>query len=153
MADWHDLRIDGNRLWQRLEALGEIGAVHGPNGEQGCARLALTDEDRQGRDLVVSWMADLDLAISLDAIGNVVATRPGSDPTATAVMVGSHIDTVRTGGRFDGNLGVLAGLEIIETLDQHGFTTRRPIQVAFFSDEEGARFAPDMLGSQVYVGA
>ncbi|MGZ4793853.1 MAG: Zn-dependent hydrolase [Ilumatobacteraceae bacterium] len=153
MADWHDLRIDGNRLWQRLEALGEIGAVHGPNGEQGCARLALTDEDRQGRDLVVSWMADLDLAISLDAIGNVVATRPGSDPTATAVMVGSHIDTVRTGGRFDGNLGVLAGLEIIETLDQHGFTTRRPIQVAFFTGEEGARFAPDMLGSQVYVGA
>ncbi|MGZ4765551.1 MAG: Zn-dependent hydrolase, partial [Ilumatobacteraceae bacterium] len=73
MADWHDLRIDGNRLWQRLEALGEIGAVHGPNGEQGCARLALTDEDRQGRDLVVSWMADLGLAISMDAIGNVVA--------------------------------------------------------------------------------
>ena len=153
MADWHELRIDGDRLCQRLEALGEIGAVHGPNGERGCARLALTDEDRQGRDLVVSWMADLGLAISMDAIGNVVATRSGSDPTAAAVMVGSHIDTVRTGGRFDGNLGVLAGLEIVETLDQHDITTRRPIQVAFFTDEEGARFAPDMLGSQVYVGA
>ena len=90
--------------------------------------------------------------ISIDAIGNVVATRAGTDPSAAAVMTGSHIDTVRTGGRFDGNLGVLAGLEVVETLDQHGIATRRPIQVAFFTDEEGARFAPDMLGSLVYVG-
>ena len=149
---WQDLRIDGERLWQRLEALGEIGAVLGPNGERGCARLALTDEDRQGRDLVVSWMGDLGLQISMDAIGNVVGTRPGSDPGAAAVMVGSHIDTVRTGGRFDGNLGVLSGLEIVETLAQHGVTTPRPIQVAFFTDEEGSRFQPDMLGSLVYVG-
>ncbi|MEY2521721.1 MAG: beta-ureidopropionase / N-carbamoyl-L-amino-acid hydrolase [Ilumatobacteraceae bacterium] len=152
MVEWHDLRVDGDRLWQRLEALGEIGAVHGPNGERGCARLALTDVDREGRDLVVSWMRDLGMDVAIDAIGNVVATRAGSDPTASAVMVGSHIDTVRTGGRFDGNLGVLAGLEIVETLSQHGVTTRRPIEVAFFTDEEGARFAPDMLGSLVYVG-
>jgi len=152
MATWQDLRIDGKRLWQRLEALGEIGAVHGPNGERGCARLALTDLDRQGRDLVVSWMRDLGMDVSIDAIGNVVATREGSDPTAAAVMVGSHIDTVRTGGRFDGNLGVLAGLEIVETLAQHDLVTRRPLQVAFFTDEEGSRFAPDMLGSLVYVG-
>ncbi len=152
MSEHHDLRIDGSRLWQRLEALGEIGAVHGPNGERGCARLALTDVDRDGRDLVVSWMVDLGMHVSIDAIGNVVATRAGSDPTAAAVMVGSHIDTVRTGGRFDGNLGVLAGLEIVETLAQHEVITRRPIQVAFFTDEEGARFAPDMLGSLVYVG-
>ncbi len=151
-TDWRDLRIDGARLWQRLEALGEIGAVHGPNGERGCARLALTDVDRQGRDLVVSWMADLGMSISMDGIGNVVATRAGSDPTAASVMVGSHIDTVATGGRFDGNLGVLAGLEMVETLAQHDITTRRPIQVAFFTDEEGARFPPDMLGSLVYVG-
>jgi beta-ureidopropionase / N-carbamoyl-L-amino-acid hydrolase len=150
--DSSDLRIDRDRLWQRLEALGEIGAVHGPNGERGCARLALTDVDRDGRDLVVSWMADLGMAVSIDAIGNVVATRAGTDPTAAAVMVGSHIDTVRTGGRFDGNLGVLAGLEIVETLAQNEVMTRRPIQVAFFTDEEGARFAPDMLGSLVYVG-
>ncbi len=152
MADWRDLRVDGDRLWQRLEALGEIGAVHGPNGERGCARLALTDVDRQGRDLVVSWMRDLGMHVAIDAIGNVVATRAGSDSNAAAVMIGSHIDTVRTGGRFDGNLGVLAGLEIIETLAHHGLTTRRPIDVAFFTDEEGARFAPDMLGSLVYVG-
>ncbi|HVE18300.1 MAG TPA: Zn-dependent hydrolase [Ilumatobacteraceae bacterium] len=152
MVEWHDLRVEGGRLWQRLEALGEIGAVHGPNGERGCARLALTDVDREGRDLVVSWMRDLGMDVAIDAIGNVVATRAGSDPTAAAVMVGSHIDTVRTGGRFDGNLGVLAGLEIVETLSQHGVTTRRPIEVAFFTDEEGARFAPDMMGSLVYVG-
>jgi len=147
-----DLRVDGDRLWQRLVELGEIGAVHGPNGEQGCARLALTDDDRQGRELVVGWMRDLGLGISIDAIGNVVATRAGSDPSAAPVMTGSHIDTVRTGGRFDGNLGVLAGLEVIETLAQHDIVTRRPVQVAFFTDEEGARFAPDMLGSLVFVG-
>ena len=147
-----DLRVDLNRLLGRLSALGEIGAVHGPNGERGCARLALTDADRDGRDLVVAWMHDLGLEVSIDNIGNVVATRAGTDPLAAPVMVGSHIDTVRTGGRFDGNLGVLGGLEVIETLQQHGITTRRPIQVAFFTDEEGARFAPDMLGSLVYVG-
>ena len=147
-----ELRIDGDRLWQRLVALGEIGAVHGPNGEQGCARLALTDADRDGRLLVLAWMRDLGLDISIDSIGNVVGTRAGIDPDAAPVMTGSHIDTVRTGGRFDGNLGVLAGLEVIETLEQHGIATRRPLQVAYFTDEEGARFAPDMLGSLVYVG-
>jgi beta-ureidopropionase / N-carbamoyl-L-amino-acid hydrolase len=151
-ASWHDVRIDGDRLWERIVALGEIGAITGLNGELGCARLALTDADRQGRDLVTGWMADLGLPVTIDAIGNVVATRPGTDPAAAAVMTGSHIDTVATGGRFDGNLGVLAGLEVIETLETLGVHTRRPISVAFFTDEEGARFAPDMLGSLVYVG-
>lgn len=146
------LRVDGDRLWGRLAALGEVGAVHGPNGEKGNARLALTDADRDGRDLVVSWMKDLGLAVSVDAVGNVVAVRPGADPDAAPVMTGSHIDTVRTGGWFDGNLGVLGGLEVIETLEQHGVTTKRPVAVAFFTDEEGARFQPDMLGSLVYVG-
>jgi N-carbamoyl-L-amino-acid hydrolase len=147
-----DLRIDIDRLMRRLTDLGEVGAVHGPNGERGCARLALTDADRDGRDLVVTWMHDLGLSVSIDTIGNVVATRAGADPAAAPIMVGSHIDTVRTGGRFDGNLGVLGGLEVIETLQQHNVVTRRPVQVAFFTDEEGARFAPDMLGSLVYVG-
>ena len=149
---WDQLRVDGARLWNRLVELGEIGAIKGPNGEQGCARLALTDADRAGRDLVVGWMHDLGLAVSIDAIGNVVAMRPGTDPTAAPVMTGSHIDTVATGGRFDGNLGVLAGLEVVETLEQHGVTTTHPIAVAFFTDEEGARFPPDMLGSLVFAG-
>jgi beta-ureidopropionase / N-carbamoyl-L-amino-acid hydrolase len=147
-----DLRVDGGRLWARIVELGEVGAINGPNGEQGCARLALTDADREGRDLVVGWMGDLGLDVAVDAIGNVVATRAGNDPAAAPVMCGSHIDTVATGGRFDGNLGVLAGLEVIETLEQHGVTTRHPIAVAFFTDEEGSRFAPDMLGSLVFAG-
>ena len=119
---------------------------------RGNARLALTDADRDGRDLVVGWMRDLGLQISIDAIGNVVGVMAGADPSAAPVMVGSHIDTVRTGGWFDGNLGVLAGLELVETLMQHGIAPHRGIAVAFFTDEEGARFQPDMLGSLVYVG-
>ena len=146
------LRIDVDRLLRRLDALGEIGCVIGPNGERGCARLALTDADRDGRDLVTGWMRDLGLEVSIDAIGNVVGVRAGTDPALAPVMVGSHIDTVRTGGRFDGNLGVLGGLEVVETLITHRIATRRPVAVAFFTDEEGARFQPDMLGSLVYVG-
>ncbi len=143
-----DIRIDIDRLVDRLDALAQIGAIE---GTQGCARLALTDEDKAGRDLVVSWMRDLDLDISIDGIGNVVATMPGQTD-GPPVMCGSHIDTVRTGGRFDGNLGVLAGLEVIETIRSRGVTPFRPLAVAFFTDEEGARFPPDMLGSLVYVG-
>ncbi len=147
-----DLRIDVDRLWTRLHELGEVGRIDGPDGEWGNARLALTDDDRAGRDLVVGWMRDLGLTVTIDAIGNVVATRPGRDPSLAPVMSGSHIDTVATGGRFDGNLGVLAALEVAETLEQHGIVTERGFQVAFFTDEEGARFPPDMLGSLVYVG-
>jgi N-carbamoyl-L-amino-acid hydrolase len=147
-----ELCVDGERLWTRLMELGAVGAVPGPNGEHGCCRLALTDADRHGRDLVVGWMRDLGLELAIDAIGNVIGTRPGTDPAAGVVMTGSHIDTVATGGRFDGNLGVLAGLEVIETLEQHGIATTHPVSVAFFTNEEGSRFAPDMLGSLVYVG-
>ncbi|HUF99699.1 MAG TPA: Zn-dependent hydrolase [Ilumatobacter sp.] len=150
--DLNEVRIDAQRLVQRLDALGEVGAVLGPNGERGCARLALTDADRDGRDLVVRWMRDLGLTVTIDVVGNVFATRPGTRTDLPPVMTGSHIDTVRTGGRFDGNLGVLAGLEVIETLITHGVDTERSITVGFFTDEEGARFAPDMLGSLVYVG-
>lgn len=147
-----DLRIDAERLHGRIEALGAIGAVIGPNGERGCARLALTDADRDGRDLVVTWMRDLGLVVEIDQIGNVFATLPGRDPELAPVMTGSHVDTVRTGGRYDGNLGVLAGLEVIETVIANEVPIERGITVAFFTDEEGARFAPDMLGSLVYVG-
>ncbi|MFT4658956.1 MAG: N-carbamoyl-L-amino-acid hydrolase [Candidatus Aldehydirespiratoraceae bacterium] len=149
----NSLSIDGSRLIRRLNELGEIGAIEGTIG---CARLALTDEDRDGRDLVTTWMLELGLDITIDGIGNVIAMMPGFDPDLAPVMTGSHIDTVATGGRYDGNLGVLAGLEVIETvltaIEQGNLELNRPLAVGWFTDEEGARFQPDMLGSLVYVG-
>jgi beta-ureidopropionase / N-carbamoyl-L-amino-acid hydrolase len=142
-----DLEISLPRLRARLDALAEIGAIEGG----GCARLALTDDDRRGRDLVVSWMRDLGLRIDLDEIGNVVGTWP-PERTDAPVMTGSHIDTVATGGRFDGTLGVLAGIEVLETVITSGIELAHPLAVAFFTDEEGSRFAPDMLGSLVFAG-
>ena len=126
--------------------LASIGAIDGG----GCARLALTDEDAAGRDLVVGWMHELGLTVTTDVIGNVIGTWDVGK--GSPVMTGSHIDTVRTGGKYDGNLGVLAGLEIIETLQESSFVPTRPISVGIFTNEEGSRFAPDMLGSLVYVG-
>jgi beta-ureidopropionase / N-carbamoyl-L-amino-acid hydrolase len=143
----HEFRVNANRLAARIDALGAVGAI--PGG--GVSRLALTAEDRTGRDLVVGWMRELGLAVTIDAIGNVVGVRQGTE-SGPFVMAGSHIDTVRTGGRFDGNLGVLAGLEVIQTLNDARIVTRRPLAVAFFTNEEGARFNPDMMGSLVYVG-
>jgi beta-ureidopropionase / N-carbamoyl-L-amino-acid hydrolase len=148
-----NVRIDGDRLLHRLKELGEIGPITGANGERGSARLALSDEDREGRDLVMRWMNDLGLVVTVDNIGNVIAVRP--DRTGSVerpVMTGSHIDTVRTGGLYDGNLGVLAGLEVIETLIQQGIETTRPMAVGYFTNEEGARYNPDMMGSLVYCG-
>jgi N-carbamoyl-L-amino-acid hydrolase len=141
-----DLRVSGARLLARLDALAEIGQIAGG----GCCRLALTDDDRAGRDLVVAWMRDLGLSVGIDAIGNVIGVWEVGE--GAPVMMGSHIDTVRTGGRYDGNLGVLAGLEVIEACQQAGVLPARPLAVAFFTDEEGARFPPDMLGSLVYAG-
>ncbi len=123
-----------------------LGAIDGG----GCARLALTDEDAAGRDLVVGWMNQLGLTVTTDVIGNVIGTWDVG--SGSPVMTGSHIDTVRTGGKYDGNLGVLAGLEIIETLQESSYVPTRPISVGFFTNEEGSRFAPDMLGSLVYAG-
>ena len=143
-----NLRIDIDRLQARLAELAEIGGIA---GTEGCARLALTDEDRMGRDLVITWMRDLGLEVTIDVLGNAVGIMAGQ-VDGPPVMCGSHIDTVRTGGRYDGNLGVLAGLEIIETLRAAGVTPKRALAVAFFSNEEGARFSPDMLGSLAYVG-
>ena len=138
--------INGGRLLQRIMDLASIGAIDGG----GCARLALTDEDAAGRDLVVGWMHELGLTVTTDVIGNVIGTW--NVGKGSPVMTGSHIDTVRTGGKYDGNLGVLAGLEIIETLQESTFVPTRPISVGIFTNEEGSRFAPDMLGSLVYVG-
>jgi N-carbamoyl-L-amino-acid hydrolase len=142
-----DLRVDGDRLRARLDALAEIGPIDGG----GNCRLALTDADRAGRDLVVGWMHDLGLDVGIDGIGNVVGVRPGR-VDGPPVMCGSHIDTVRTGGRFDGNYGVLSGLEVVETLAERDIVTHHPLAVAFFTNEEGARFPPDMMGSLVYAG-
>jgi N-carbamoyl-L-amino-acid hydrolase len=141
------LRIDGARLLDRLDRLAAIGMT----ADGACCRLALTDEDRAGRDLVVQWMRELGLEVGIDAIGNIFGRRAGREALAP-VMTGSHIDTVRTGGRYDGNYGVLAGLEVVQALNQAGLTTRRPLVVGVFTNEEGARFQPDMLGSLVYAG-
>jgi beta-ureidopropionase / N-carbamoyl-L-amino-acid hydrolase len=141
------LRIDRSRLLSRLQALAEVGAIDGG----GVCRLALTAADGAGRDLVVSWMEDLGLRVEVDGVGNVVGTWP-ADRFEPPVMTGSHIDTVATGGRYDGNLGVLAGLEVLETVIGSGIETVHPLAVAFFTNEEGSRFAPDMLGSLVYTG-
>ncbi len=141
------LRVDDRHLLEALDELGQIGAIEGG----GCARLALTDEDKAGRDLVVGWMKAAGLDVAIDAIGNVIGLRAGREKLPP-VMTGSHIDTVRTGGRYDGNYGVLAGLEIVRALNEARITTRRPIAVAFFTNEEGARFQPDMMGSLVYSG-
>jgi beta-ureidopropionase / N-carbamoyl-L-amino-acid hydrolase len=147
MIDRAALRIDGDRLLGRLDDLARVGDT----GDGGVSRLALTDDDRDGRDLVVGWMEDLGLAVTIDRVGNVVGLRAGRE-TGPAVMTGSHIDTVATGGRYDGNLGVLAGLEVVAALNDAAVTTRRPLAVAFFTDEEGSRFPPDMLGSLAYAG-
>jgi N-carbamoyl-L-amino-acid hydrolase len=141
-------RIDIDRLMRHIEALAVIGSIDGG----GCCRLALTDDDRHGRDQVVSWMTELGLDITIDRIGNVIGVRKGRDP-GPPVTIGSHIDTVRTGGKYDGNLGVLAGLEIVACLNRAGVETERGLAVGFFTNEEGARFAPDMMGSGVQQGA
>ena len=142
-----NLRIDIARLMDRLDRLAQVGAIEGG----GNARLALTDRDKDGRDLVIGWMKALGLTVTVDAIGNVFARRKGRKDLPP-LMTGSHIDTVRTGGRYDGNYGVLAGLEVVQVLNQAGIETERPITVAFFTNEEGARFHPDMMGSLTYVG-
>ncbi len=121
-----NLRIDLDRLLSRLDRLAEVGAIEGG----GVCRLALSDEDKAGRDLIVSWMRELSLTITVDRIGNVVGTRPGQSDIPP-VMTGSHIDTVATGGRYDGNLGVLAGLEVVATLNDAGIETRRALSVGF----------------------
>ena len=127
-----ELRIDAERLILRINTLADISPIEGG----GNCRLALTDDDRDGRDLVVSWMRDCNLDVSIDAIGNIIGIW--NVGTGAPVMSGSHIDTVRTGGRFDGCYGVLAALEVIETCQKSGVTPPRPLAVGIFTDEEGA---------------
>ncbi|MCA0043143.1 M20 family metallo-hydrolase [Celeribacter litoreus] len=141
------IKID--RLMARIFELGKIGAL--PNG--GCKRLALSEEDKAGRALVTGWFHTLGLEVHTDVIGNTWAIRPDRHgSTEHPIVMGSHIDTVGTGGLYDGNLGVLGGLEVIESLIDAGVQTERPVAVAFFTNEEGARFQPDMMGSGVAQG-
>ncbi|WP_144634704.1 Zn-dependent hydrolase [Bordetella genomosp. 13] len=147
-ADTTGITIDGQRLWQSLMDLAKIGAT----ARGGNCRLALTDLDRQGRDLVVGWMREAGLDVRVDQIGNIFGRRPGRDAARRAVCTGSHIDTQPTGGRFDGCYGVMAGLEVMRTLQQRGIRTEAPLELAIWTNEEGSRFAPFMMGSAVYCG-
>ena len=143
-----NLTIDGARLWDSLMEMAKIGAT--PKG--GVCRLALTDLDRAGRQLFIDWCVAAGCTIAVDKVGNVFARRPGRDPARPAVMTGSHLDTQPTGGRFDGIFGVLAGLEVVRTLNDRGIVTEAPIEVAVWTNEEGARFSPAMMGSGVHAG-
>lgn len=148
-----DLRIDTDRLQRSLAELAEIGAYRDDVANlTGVNRLALTDADAAGRRQVVSWFEDAGLTVTVDRIGNVYGRREGQDSSLAPVMAGSHIDSVPTGGAFDGALGVLGALEVIRTLDDRGVATLRPLIAAFFTDEEGCRFGTDMLGSAIATG-
>jgi N-carbamoyl-L-amino-acid hydrolase len=147
------VRIDGDRLWASLMELARIGAyVDERTGLTGVNRQSLTDEDAEGRRLVLGWMRDSGLALRVDRMGNVFARRAGTDPSAAPVLMGSHIDSVATAGAFDGCLGVLGALEVLRSFDEQGITTTHPVEVAFFTEEEGVRFGVDMLGSAVAAG-
>ena len=142
------LRVDGTRLWRSLMDLAQIGAT--PKG--GVRRLALTDLDGKGRDLVVRWLREANAGVEIDGAGNIFATRRGRNNGAPAVLTGSHVDTQPSGGKFDGNYGVLAGLEVLRTLNDAGIVTEKPVAVAIWTNEEGSRFVPVMGGSGAFAG-
>lgn len=149
MDDLPELHIDGDRLWRTLHELAEIGAT--PAG--GVARVALTDDDRAGRDQFVEWATALGCSIHLDRIGNLFARYEGTEPAADPIVVGSHLDSQPTGGKFDGAYGVIVGLEILRVLHDADVRLAEPIEVVSWTNEEGARFPPAMLGSGVFGGA
>ena len=142
------LRVNGERLWSRLMQMAEIGAT--PHG--GCNRQALTDADMAGRELLKRWAESAGCRARVDAIGNIFLRRPGREDTLPVVMTGSHLDTQPTGGKFDGVYGVLAGLEVIESLNDHELTTLHPLELAVWCNEEGSRFPMAMMGSAVWSG-
>lgn len=141
-------RINGKRLWDSLMTLAEIGATQ----KGGCCRLTLTDLDRQGRDCVIAWAQAAGMKVTIDKIGNVFMRREGRNPSLPPIVSGSHIDTQPTGGKFDGNYGVLAALEVVRTLNDLDIVTEAPIEVVFWTNEEGSRFVPVMMGSGVFAG-
>ena len=141
-------RVNGERLWDSLMEMAQIGGT--PKG--GVSRLALTDEDRRGRDLFVAWCTAAGCSIRLDAMGNIFARRAGRHDHLAPVLTSSHGDSQPAGGKFDGIYGVLAGLEVLRTLNDLGIETDRPIEVVNWTNEEGSRFAPAMIASGVYAG-
>ena len=143
-----NLSVDAERLWSTLDRSSEIGT--GPKG--GLRRLALSDSDKEMRDRFTAWCEAIGCRVTVDAAGSIFARRAGRDDSLPPVVIGSHLDTQAAGGRFDGILGVLAGLEILRTLDDNGIATKRPIEVVDWTNEEGARFAPPMAASRVFAG-
>ena len=142
------IEINADRLWQSLMDLAQIGATD----KGGVRRLTLTDADRRGRDQFVAWCKAAGLSVEVDGIGNIFGRRAGSEPGAAPVAVGSHLDSQPSGGKFDGAYGVMAGLEIVRTLNDAGIRTRAPIEVAAWTNEEGSRFVPTLMGSGVFAG-
>ncbi|MEX2648059.1 MAG: Zn-dependent hydrolase [Alphaproteobacteria bacterium] len=143
-----NLKVDGDRLWQSLMDMARIGAT----AKGGSRRLAASDEDKLGRDLFVAWCEKAAMSVTIDRIGNIFARRPGRNDALPPILTGSHLDTQPTGGRFDGVYGVLAGLEVVRALDDAGIETEAPIEVAVWTNEEGARFAPAMVASGAFAG-
>ncbi|MBM3368855.1 MAG: hydantoinase/carbamoylase family amidase, partial [Betaproteobacteria bacterium] len=143
------IRVDEARYWRTVERSGEIG-VGRPGG---LARVALSDADRRMRDEFSHWCRDAGCAVSVDRVGNLFARRAGTDDSLPPVVIGSHLDTQVNGGKYDGIVGVLAGLEVIRTLNDRGLATRRPIEVVSWTNEEGARFSPPMVASGAFAGA
>jgi len=143
-----NMTVKGNRLWDSLMDMAKIGAT----AKGGSCRLALTDEDKEGRDLFISWCKEAGCSIKIDQMGNIFARREGKNPDLPPVMTGSHLDTQPTGGKFDGVYGVLAGLEVLRALNDYEITTEHPVEVAVWTNEEGSRFAPSMVSSAVFAG-
>ena len=142
------VHINSERLWSRLMDMAEVGAT--PAG--GSNRQALSDDDRVGRELFTGWAEQAGCSIELDGVGNLFARRDGTDADAAPVVLGSHLDTQPTGGRFDGVYGVLGGFEVVEALNDHSVRTRAPVEVAVWTNEEGSRFPVSMMGSAVWAG-
>ena len=140
--------VDARRLWERHMTMAQIGAT--PKG--GVNRQAFSPEDSRARQLLVAWARALGFSVSMDAIGNLYVRREGTDPTASPVLTGSHLDSQPTGGKFDGAYGVLAGFEVLEAMQHVGVTTRRAVELVCWSNEEGSRFQPGCMGSSVFTG-
>jgi N-carbamoyl-L-amino-acid hydrolase len=143
-----NLKIDSDRLWNSLMEMAQIGATE----KGGVRRLTLTDLDRESRELFTQWCEDAGCTVTIDRVGNMFARRPGRDPSKKPVMSGSHLDSQPTGGKYDGAYGVLAALEVVRTLNDAGVKTEAPVEIAMWTNEEGSRYAPAMMGSGVFSG-